>query len=90
VKRVRALVTGHVQGVGFRDATRRRATALGLHGWVRNLADGRVEALFEGEDGAVDAALEFVRQGPPLARVSDVAVLDEAPKGDLRDFRLVH
>ena len=89
MKRVRALVKGRVQGVGFRESTRRRASSLGLRGWVRNLADGRVEALFEGDDGAVEAALEFVRQGPPLARVTEVSIENEPAQGDLRDFRLV-
>jgi len=89
VRRVRVFVTGRVQGVGFRESTRQRAKALDLCGWVRNLADGRVEALFEGDDAAVAAALGFVREGPPLARVTDVSIADESPAGDLGDFRLV-
>jgi acylphosphatase len=74
--RARVLVTGRVQGVWFRESTRERASALGLTGWVRNLRDGRVEALFEGEREAVDAALDFVREGPRLARVVSVEVVD--------------
>jgi acylphosphatase len=67
-------VSGRVQGVWFREATRRRAEELGLSGWVRNLPDGSVEALFEGEAARVREALEFVKVGPPLARVTDVVV----------------
>jgi acylphosphatase len=70
--RAHAFVSGRVQGVWFRESTRQRATELGLSGFVRNLADGRVEALFEGEAKAVRQAIEFVRRGPPHARVSDV------------------
>jgi len=67
--RARVLVSGSVQGVWFRESTRQRASDLGLSGWVRNLPDGRVEAVFEGERDAVAAALAFVREGPPLASV---------------------
>jgi len=65
-------VSGRVQGVFFRDSTRQRALELGLGGWVRNLPDGRVEALFCGPRAACDQALAFVRTGPPSARVDDV------------------
>jgi acylphosphatase len=81
----RVLVSGRVQGVWFRESTRRRATELALRGWVRNLADGRVEALFEGEADAVEAAVQFVREGPPLARVSAVEVFSEDPGVELPD-----
>jgi acylphosphatase len=75
----RVLVSGRVQGVWFRESTRREASALGLSGWVRNLPDGRVEAHFEGDEAAVEAAIAFVRRGPEHARVSDVAVEPCAP-----------
>jgi len=65
----RVLVSGRVQGVGYRDFARRAASALGLAGWVRNLRDGRVEALVEGEETGVAAFLERCRAGPPAARV---------------------
>jgi acylphosphatase len=71
-------VSGRVQGVWFRESTRRCADELGLCGFVRNLPDGRVEAVFEGDECAVRAALDFVRVGPEHARVSDVEV-DEQP-----------
>jgi len=72
--RTRVVVSGRVQGVWFRESTRRRASELGLSGWVRNLPDGRVAAEFEGEADAVAAALEFVAEGPPHARVDRVDV----------------
>jgi acylphosphatase len=79
--RRRVVVEGRVQGVWFRGATEERARALGLAGWVRNRSDGSVEAVFEGESAAVDAALAFCRRGPPGARVERFAVADEAPEG---------
>jgi acylphosphatase len=77
-----AWISGRVQGVFFRDATRREATALGLSGWARNLADGRVEALFVGPRGACEKALAFVRIGPPRAHVDGVAFAWETPSAD--------
>jgi acylphosphatase len=77
--RARAIVSGRVQGVWFRESTRQRAEALGLSGWVRNLPDGRVEALLEGEAGAVREGLAFLRRGPPRARVDDLRVEEETP-----------
>jgi acylphosphatase len=77
--RARVVVAGRVQGVWFRESTRRRAEELGLAGWVRNLSDGRVEALFEGPDDCVRAAIAFVKVGPPLARVREVVVVEQDP-----------
>jgi DNA ligase D-like protein (predicted 3'-phosphoesterase) len=71
---VRALVRGAVQGVGFRDAIRRRGDALGLRGWVRNRDDGAVEVHAEGAPASLDALVAFLGSGPPLARVSGVEV----------------
>lgn len=77
---LRATVSGRVQGVFFRDSTRREARALGLSGWVRNLPDGRVEALFVGPRAACEKALAFLRVGPPRAQVSKVEVAwEDAP-----------
>ena len=73
--RLHVWIKGIVQGVFFRDSTRRVANDLGLTGWARNLPDGRVEAVFEGERQDCEKALEFVRVGPPSARVTNV---DEA------------
>lgn len=70
----RVWVSGRVQGVMFRESTRQRALELGLDGWVRNLLDGRVEALLSGDESAVRAALAFVRAGPRFAVVEDVVI----------------
>ncbi|MDH2239654.1 acylphosphatase [Pigmentiphaga sp. GD03639] len=66
-------VTGRVQGVGYRLATVRRAHLVGVGGWVRNNDDGSVEALVQGTPDQVDQMLEWMRQGPPQARVDDLA-----------------
>jgi acylphosphatase len=75
------VVQGHVQGVFFRETTRRRATTAGVAGWVRNLPDGRVETVLEGEREAVDALVAYVREGPRGARVDWVDVEAEEPEG---------
>jgi acylphosphatase len=85
--RVRVVVDGLVQGVFFRDSCRREAARHRVQGWVRNCADGRVEAVFEGERDAVGALVEWCRAGPPRAHVTSVAINDEAPQGE-RDFRV--
>jgi acylphosphatase len=71
---VRYLVEGRVQGVFYRAATAERAAELNLSGWVRNLADGRVEVVAAGEDESVEALAAWLWQGPPRARVTAVAV----------------
>ena len=71
-KAVHVVVHGRVQGVGFRAFVEREATALGLSGWVRNLRDGTVEAVFSGDDDEVDAMLDACRSGPPGARVTSI------------------
>jgi acylphosphatase len=80
--RRRVVVSGRVQGVWFRDSCRRQAELEGLAGWVRNLPDGRVEAVFEGEAPAVDSLVHWCREGPRLAQVSDVQQFDEDPQGE--------
>ncbi len=89
--RVRAhlWISGRVQGVFFRAHTKEVAEKLGLTGWVRNLPDGRVEAVFEGEEEAVKEAIEWCKRGPPLAKVEKVEVRYEDPTGEFRDFRIV-
>ena len=69
----RLIVTGHVQGVFFRAWTKEQADALGVTGWVRNCADGRVESRVEGEEKAVEELIERLRDGPRGARVDDLA-----------------
>ena len=77
----RVVVSGHVQGVFFRDQTRREAHRRGVAGWVRNCADGTVEAHFEGDAGAVEELVRWCRQGPRYADVYDVRVEDAEPAG---------
>jgi acylphosphatase len=81
VVRQRVVVSGHVQGVFFRDSTRREAARHGVTGWVRNRGDGAVEAVFEGPRSAVAALVEFCRAGPRGASVADVSVDEEQPEG---------
>ncbi len=80
-ERAHVYVSGQVQGVSFRDATRQQAEELGLGGWVRNLQDGRVEAVFEGESEAVRQMIEWCESGPSSADVDDVSVEQETPEG---------
>ena len=79
--RRRVIVQGHVQGVGYRVAVARRAEQRGLAGWVQNRGDGSVEAVFEGESGAVDSLVHFCSEGPRGAVVEHVDVAGEAPEG---------
>lgn len=79
--RAHVWVSGRVQGVFFRQETARVARAHEVAGWVRNLPDGRVEAVFEGSPAAVEAVVEWVRHGPPLAIVGEVEVTGERPEG---------
>jgi len=72
--RAHVFVSGRVQGVFFRDTTRQTAQAEGVDGWVRNLKDGRVEAVFEGPREAVESMVEFCHEGSPAANVTDVTV----------------
>jgi acylphosphatase len=74
-------VRGHVQGVFFRDSVRRLAERDGVSGWAANRWDGAVEAVFEGSPEAVERLVEFCRRGPRGARVDDVEVTGEDPKG---------
>ena len=80
--RVHAIISGRVQGVFFRMETKRAANRFGVFGWVRNLRDGSVEAVFEGKKSQIDAILDWCRQGPANARVSDVDVEIETYSGD--------
>jgi acylphosphatase len=81
VVRRRVVIRGRVQGVFFRDATRRRAAQAGVAGWVTNRPDGAVEAVFEGDPEAVERLVRFAREGPSGAHVEDVEVRDEPPEG---------
>ncbi|MBN1225317.1 MAG: acylphosphatase [Candidatus Aminicenantes bacterium] len=86
--RAHIVVSGRVQGVFFRDHTRRWAQSFGLTGWVRNMPDGRVEAVIEGEEAEVRALIARVREGPPMAFVDDVDCGWEKFQGGYDDFRI--
>jgi acylphosphatase len=81
VIRRRVIVRGRVQGVFFRDTTRRRAAEAGVSGWVTNRADGAVEAVFEGDADAVERMVRFASEGPRGATVAEVEVSEEEPEG---------
>ena len=81
MQRRRVVVQGHVQGVFFRETTKRRALSAGVAGWVRNLPDGSVEAVFEGERTAVERLVDYAREGPRGARVDWVDIEAEEPEG---------
>jgi len=88
MKRIHVFISGRVQGVFFRANTQKAALSFNLTGWVRNLPDGRVEAVFEGKEGNVDAMMEWCRKGPPFARVADVKVIEESFSGEFRQFSI--
>ncbi len=87
VLRARVVVHGLVQGVWFRESTRRETEARGVTGWVRNREDGTVEAVFEGEPHAVAQVVAWCQIGPPRAEVTSIEVSEEPPQGDL-SFRV--
>jgi acylphosphatase len=80
------LISGRVQGVGFRASTYQQASALDLNGWVRNLPDGRVEVLAWGEAGAMARFLQWCQQGPLYARVTAVEVEESSPERSVSGF----
>ena len=84
--RVYVLVSGKVQGVFFRSGTKKRADELRLKGWVRNLDDGRVEAVFEGEKENVEKMVDWCRKGPDYADVQDIQVISEKYTGEFENF----
>lgn len=90
MKRMHVFISGRVQGVFFRARTREAALSLNLTGWVRNLYDGRVEAVFEGKDEDVQTMMEWCKKGPPYAIVKQVDALEEAPTGEFRDFQIIY
>ncbi len=84
-------ISGRVQGVGFRHFTRKNAEALNVDGWVKNLADGRVEAVFEGSEEAVQDLIKRCKRGPAPSRVEELEVKDaENEKNTLKGFQVRH
>ncbi|PKN83404.1 MAG: acylphosphatase [Deltaproteobacteria bacterium HGW-Deltaproteobacteria-1] len=90
MKNVHVYISGRVQGVFFRAETQRTAVSLNLSGWVRNTEDGRVEAVFEGEDRDIDKMLAWCQTGPPRARVDQVIVEEEPGTTGYQNFKIVY
>ena len=88
LQRARVRVSGQVQGVFFRDSTRQKAEELGLAGWVRNMPDGQVEALFEGPSEKVEEMVRWCEEGPQRASVENVDTDFESADGDLQGFEV--
>lgn len=88
VIRVHIHVSGRVQGVFYRSNTRRRALGLGLTGWVRNIPDGRVEAIVEGEEEQIEKLIDWCRRGPPSAAVTGLEFRRKPPTGEFDTFRV--
>lgn len=87
-RRAEALISGRVQGVFYRSYAQDAALALGLSGWARNLYDGRVQLVVEGEEGQIARLLQWCWTGSPAARVDDVRVQFHAPTGEERGFEI--
>lgn len=88
MKRAHLFISGRVQGVFFRSNTRKKAMELGLGGWVRNLNDGRVEAVFEGEESSIEKVITWCHQGPSYASVDDVEVYWEEYRDEFQTFSI--
>lgn len=88
--RVRVLISGLVQGVFFRDSTKKLADKLGLRGWVRNTSQGEVEAVFEGEKKKIEEWLNWAKKGPPLARVEKLEIEWQEAKNEFESFEIRH
>ena len=88
MKRAHVYISGRVQGVFFRAETQRAAVCLNLTGWVRNMKDGRVEAVFEGEEPDIDKMLTWCQTGPPHARVDQVIIEEEPFTGDYPNLKI--
>ncbi len=84
--RAHVFISGRVQGVNFRWNTQRQARRAGLTGWVRNLRDGRVEAVFEGTKPEVEKVVTWCESGPSAARVQNVNVVYDEPTGEFAEF----
>ena len=88
--RVHVIVSGRVQGVFFRQHTFKKAKELGIFGWVKNLEDGKVEAIFEGEKEKVEKMISWSKQGPASASVDDFEIEWQEYKGEFKNFKVKH
>ncbi|NPB09948.1 MAG: acylphosphatase [Thermodesulfobacteria bacterium] len=87
-KRVHVYISGRVQGVWFRAYTKEQADRLGITGWVRNLPDGRVEAVFEGDEDKIEEMIRWCHVGSPQAKVTHVEVIEEPYRGEFESFEI--
>ena len=88
-RRIRARVSGRVQGVFFRQSARESAASLGLSGWIRNLPDGQVELEAEGDSASVQRFIDWCRRGPKMAEVEAVEITEQAPRGEAGEFSII-
>jgi len=88
--RVHVVISGLVQGVFFRHYTRKYAIQYDLTGWVNNRLDGRVEAVFEGDEQNIQLMLDWCHSGPPSAKISGVQITREVPTNSFPDFRIIY
>ena len=87
-KNLHVFISGRVQGVWFRANTKQKAEQLGITGWVRNTSDGRVEAIFEGEENHIKEMLEWCHHGPPLAKINNVEIIEQNPTNGFNGFSI--
>ena len=88
IKRQHLIISGRVQGVSYRASACEMANRLAINGWVRNLPDGQVEMLIQGEDLHVDQMIQWAQQGPRFADVSNVVVTEHSPADDFNSFSI--
>jgi len=90
MEKVRAhiIVSGKVQGVGYRNNTFKQAKKIGVNGWIRNLEDGRVEAVFEGEKQEVEKIVNWAKRGPLSTNISDFKIEWQEPKEEFKNFEI--
>lgn len=86
--RFHVFIYGIVQAVGFRNYIRTKANKLSIKGWIKNLEDGRIEAVFEGEDENINEILEYCKKGPYLAKVDNLIIKEEEYESKFKEFRV--
>lgn len=86
IKNIHVIISGRVQGVWFRANTKQKAEQLGVTGWIRNTRDGRVEAIFEGEENCLKEMIDWCNHGPPLAEIDNVEIKDQIPTNGFDGF----
>ena len=89
-KRVHVFISGKVQGVWYRATTKEIAEQLGIKGWVKNTLDGKVEAIFEGNQNNIDEMIKWCKKGPKLADVADVNIRPEEISEEFEDFEIIY